>query len=122
MTDAKTTKFGKTLRIVLVAFPLSLFAMLWSQLSFQDRVVAVMQTAAAENIGLLSGGGPFGPTRVWIAKAADGVFEYRSSWPVIGVIPLDVMWLGSGKTEIDLVAECQKLGESSCQFVKTDTE
>lgn len=116
MTTNEKAKFGKPLRILLVMLPLSLFAMVWSQFDFQHRVVAVMQPSAAVSLGLLSESGSFGPTRVWIAKTGDGAFEYRSSLPVIGLVPFNVF--DSGKTEIDLVAECQKLGESFCQFIE----
>lgn len=111
---AKITKFVMAFAMIFVVFFIP-----YSHISFQKRVVAVMDPAAAENLSLLSPGSassPWGPRRVWIAKSRGGYFEYRSAYPIIGQVPFDPF--GSGVTAVNLLAECQRLGETACNIIE----
>lgn len=119
-TKKPATAFQQVVTFLLVMLPILTVAMLFgSHVVFQKRIVAVMQYSAAQDLGLIPRHGaepsPFEPRRVWIAKANDGQFEYRSAWPLIGSVPFD--FFGSGTTGIDLLAACNRLGVSACRRV-----
>ena len=114
--EKSTSVVQQTITFFIVMMPVLLIAaLLWSHLSFQKRVVGVMNYGAAQEIGLLakSEPSPFNPKRVWFAAGKDGSYEFRSAWPVIGSLPFDIF--GSGETNKDLPVECDRLGENACQ-------
>lgn len=104
------------INFLIVFVPILIIAMLWgSHINFQRQVVAEMSASSAQKIGLVHKNetpSPFGATRVWIATSKDGGFEYRSAYPIIGSVPFD--FFGSGKTNQDLLAACDKLGKLAC--------
>lgn len=110
----KATKVFMLFALIFVIFYIP-----YSHFSFQKRVVALMAPAAAENLSLLKRGSassPWGPNRVLIAISAEGQFEYRSAYPIIGQVPLDPF--GSGITAVNLLVECKRLGERACILIK----
>lgn len=113
------TAFQQTITFLLVMAPFLIVAALFgSHVAFQKRIVGVMQYSAAQDLGLLprsAGPSPFDPRRVWIAKNAEGKFEFRSAWPLIGSVPFD--FFGSGTTNVDLLAACDRLGDSGCRRI-----
>ena len=113
------TTFQQIVTFLLVMAPFLIIAALFgSHVAFQKRIVGVMQYSAAQDIGLLprsAGPSPFGPRRVWIAKNAEGGFEFRSAWPLIGSVPFD--FFGSGTTDVDLLSACDRLGDGVCRRI-----
>lgn len=114
----RSSMMSQIVTFLIVMIPLlGTAALFGSHISFQKRIVGVMQTNAAQELGLFPKEelSAFSPRRVWFATREDGRYEFRSAWPLVGSVPFDMF--GSGTTDQDLLSACDRVGKQSCRRI-----
>lgn len=109
-SNIRSRAINAAVSVMVLAFIGFVLWMAFTHFSFKQRLVAVMPYEAAMSTGFMQDqgeSGAFAPPRVWIAKLADGRYEYRVARPILGVLPFD--FLGHGESSKDLMAICKNL-------------